>query len=92
MQAGGENMSIAQSTYLWHQPDQVFQSLELKDQLSKLGGAAGSSSVDIKKMNMCQSINLALDEILQNDEKAGILLLFKYVLWGVLLGRFSRVW
>ena len=64
LQAGGENMSIAASSLLHQTPEAALASPELAAILK------GKDST-MQKMNMCQAINLTLDQALENDDKAG---------------------
>ncbi|KAI3640251.1 hypothetical protein MIR68_001129 [Amoeboaphelidium protococcarum] len=64
MAASGENLTIAQSKFLLHNVDDVRQYKELYD------SNPGKKLDELQKMNMCQSVNNAIDLSLQNNDKA----------------------
>jgi 2-oxoisovalerate dehydrogenase E1 component beta subunit len=64
LSASGENATIGQSQFLLHTPEQLNANAELLSVLKE------SPANTAKKMNMCQSINSALDCSLRGDDKA----------------------
>eukprot|EP00158_Paraphelidium_tribonemae_P001503 Partr_v1_DN24484_c0_g1_i1_m66422 putative branched chain keto acid dehydrogenase E1, beta polypeptide len=67
--AGGENMSIATSAHLLRQPSQISSLFaDPKSELSQ--GLKQQGHHDAVKMNMCQSLNQAMDIALDMDDRA----------------------
>lgn len=64
LQAGGENLTIAQSKFLYQSADRFSPELV----------AAAKNSQDATKMNMCQAVLNSLDLALSNDDKAGMII------------------
>ena len=68
--AGGENMSIASSTFLLHTKEAALSNTELQQGMEKVDGRL-PANVETQKMNLCQAVNNAMDLALERDEKAG---------------------
>ena len=75
--AGGENAGIAQSVFLHQTKKATLGQEEIKAALDQEAQRNPAVTRDTQKMNMCQSINNAMDLVLERDEKAGTLSLIE---------------
>jgi hypothetical protein len=67
MPAGGENVAISESKWLYTSHEMVVQNAEVKKCLQE----TGTLEIQTTRMNMCQAVNNALDISLETDDKAG---------------------